>query len=171
MIRCEPVPGGTRTGCPGRGSRRSQPGPRKRARETIARTPDATPRRTPLASSGRLPRSLRIAPNTRENGDEPPSNPGARAPTRLGGGGGSLERTRLATNLGECPQAVEPTACYVRTNDRSGVHRDGWIPDPVGPNDFRGGPITTSTAPTPRSTPPRSAAGTAEPIAVIPARA
>ena len=42
-----------------------------------------------------------------------------RAPTRRGGGGGSLERTRLATNLGKCPQA-EPTAGSVRTNDRSG---------------------------------------------------
>ena len=158
-----------RAGRPRRASLKS--GPPNAARETISATQRAASSRTPLVSSGLLPRPQKSPHIQRENGGEPRSDPGVRAPTRRGGGGGSLEQTRLATNLGECPQAVEPTACYVRTNDRSGVHRDGWIPDPVGPNDFRGGPITTSTAPTPRSTPPRSAAGTAEPIAVIPARA
>ena len=39
----------------------------------------------------------------------PLHDPGVRAPARRGGGGGSLERTRLATNLGKCPQSVAST--------------------------------------------------------------
>ena len=109
---------------------RPTPGPRKRARETLARLPAAT---SPPDTS-RFPAPFPPAPkspgNPRQNSGLPPSGPGVLVSARLGGGAGSLERTRLATNLGKCPQAVEPTACYVRTNDRSGVHRDGWIPDP-----------------------------------------
>ena len=123
-------------GCPGS----AHPGPRNPARETISCRPAATSPRSSLVSPALLPRPPKSPHIQRENGREPWSDPGVRAPTRLGGGGGSLQRTRLATNLGKCPQAVEPTACCVRTNDRSGVHRDGWIPDPDRPQRLPGGP-------------------------------
>ena len=87
----------------------AHPGPRNPARETISCRPAATSPRSSLVSPALLPRPPKSPHIQRENGGEPRRDPGVRAPTRLGGGGGSLERTRLATNLGKCPQSVEST--------------------------------------------------------------
>ena len=63
--------------------------------------------------ASRFPAPLPPTPKSphiqRETGGEPRHDPGVRAPAGRGGGGGSLERTRLATNLGKCPQSVEST--------------------------------------------------------------
>ena len=81
----------------------AHPGPRNPARETISCRPAAPSPRSSLVSPALLPRPPKSPHIQRENGGEPRSDPGVRAPTRLGGGGGSPERTRLATNSGKCP--------------------------------------------------------------------
>ena len=83
------APGGTLT-------QRSPPAPRKRARETLARSPVATSSRARLAHQARCSRPLKSSQYNEKTGVNPPSAHGVRARLRLGGGGGSLERTRLA---------------------------------------------------------------------------
>ena len=83
------APGGTLT-------QRSPPAPRKRARETLARSPVATSSRARLAHQARCSRPLKSSQYNEKTGVNPPSAHGVRARLRLGGGGGSLARTRLA---------------------------------------------------------------------------
>ena len=122
-------------GCPGS----AHPGPRNPARETISCRPAATSPRSSLVSPALLPRPPKSPHIQRENGGEPRSDPGVRAPTRLGGGGGSPERTRLAAILGKCPHVCwGPRPAPLEPQDRSGV-RPGWMgPDEANPIDLRG---------------------------------
>ena len=83
----------------GRVSRERPPRTTKPARETISCRPAATSPRSSLVSPALLPRPPKSPHIQRENGGEPRSDPGVRAPTRLGGGGRSPERTRLVANV------------------------------------------------------------------------
>ena len=62
----------------------------------------AAPLRTRLSYPAPLPRPLTIARNPQNNLGPSPSEPGVRSPAGLGGGGGSLARTRLAAILAPC---------------------------------------------------------------------
>ena len=68
-------------GCPGS----AHPGPRNPARETISCRPAATSPRSSLVSPALLPRPPKSPHIQRENGGEPRSDPGVRAPTRSQG--------------------------------------------------------------------------------------
>ena len=84
-----------RAGRPRRASLKS--GPPNAARETISATQRAASSRTPLVWSGLLPRPQKSPHIQRENGGEPRSDPGVRAPTRLGGGGGGSRSAYKST--------------------------------------------------------------------------
>ena len=75
-------------------TRTTETGARDDHPDTVRRTaPDASLLREPL------PRPLTSVRNPTKKSGPNPSNPVARSPTELGGGGGSLERTRLAATF------------------------------------------------------------------------
>ena len=101
------------------------PGPRKPARETIARRP-APPRSRRVSSSRRrAPRPSKSPGIHRKNSGPPPSDPGVRASAGLGGGGGSPERTCLARRQANKRRTLEsqisPGISHFRIFDRLGV--------------------------------------------------
>ena len=119
---------------------RPTPGPRKQACETLARSPAAT---SPPDAS-RFPAPLPPARKSPEIRGKTEGCPAAipeceHQPDRVAEGAVSSEPVSPRI-WASARRLLNLTACYVRTNDRSGVHRDRWIPDPAGPNDFPGLP-------------------------------
>ena len=93
--------------------RTTKPGSRDDLRDTAEAAPRAN-----LASSGFLPRSLKSPHIQRENGGEPRSDPGVRAPARLGGGESGI-RTH---------GRVSPTHAFQACSfNHSDISPDEWI--------------------------------------------
>ena len=103
-VRGRGVPGGSHV----RPTRTTETGSRDERPHT-----GATSLQTCLVFSAPRPRPSKSPGIHRKNSGLRPSDPGVRSSAGLGGGGGSLERTRLAAISGNCPQvelAVDPRA-------------------------------------------------------------
>ena len=103
-VRGRGVPGGSHV----RPTRTTETGPRDDRPHT-----GATSLQTCLVFSAPRPRPSKSPGIHRKNSGPPPSDSGVRASAGLGGGGGSLERTRLPAISGNCPEvelAVDPRA-------------------------------------------------------------
>ena len=105
-VRGRGVPGGSHV----RPTRTTETGPRDDRPHT-----GATSLQTCLVFSAPRPRPSKSPGIHRKNSGPPPSDPGVRASAGLGGGGGSLERTRLAAIL--APHVVGEQQSHA-----------GWIP-------------------------------------------